>query len=57
MKKLDQKLINYANALIDDMCEAKGVQTTIDNLVAFGFTKKELEQLKFGARDIETYFK
>ena len=55
MTKLEQKLVDYANAVIDSVCESQGVDTAIDDLIAFGFTKKELEQLNFDMDDVNRY--
>ena len=55
MTKLEQKFVDYANAVIDSVCESQGVDTAIDDLIAFGFTKKELEQLNFDMDDVNRY--
>lgn len=56
MTDLEKKLIDYANAVIDNMCESQGVDVAIDDLIAFGFTKEELtEGLSFDSDDVNEY--
>ncbi len=55
MTKLEKKLIDYANAVIDNVCESQGVETAIDDLIAFGFTKQDLEDLNFDMEDVNQY--
>lgn len=55
MTKLEKKLVDYANAVIDNVCESQGVDTAIDDLISFGFTKKDLEKLNFDMDDVNRY--
>lgn len=47
MTKLEEKLISYANMMIDNECEWESPNRVIPKLLDFGFTKKELMKLKF----------
>ena len=47
MTKLEEKLISYANMMIDNECEWERPNRVIPKLLDFGFTKKELMKLKF----------
>ena len=53
MKALDNKLVDFANSIIDQMCE-DDVYDTIQTLIGtYDFTKEELAQMGFSAHDIE----
>ena len=55
MTRIETKLIDYANAVIDNMCEVQGVETAIDDLISFGFTKNQLVSMGFNINDINAY--
>jgi hypothetical protein len=57
MTRIEQKLINYANAVIDDICIEQGIETAIDRLITFGFTKNQLVSMGFNINDINSYLK
>lgn len=47
MTKLQEKLVEYANNMIDNRCEWEGPNEVLPGLLEFGFTKKELLKMKF----------
>lgn len=47
MTKLEEKLVSYANVMIDNRCEYEGPNRVLPDLLEFGFTKKELLKMKF----------
>lgn len=47
MTKLEEKLVSYANVMIDNECEYEGPNRVLPGLLEFGFTKKELIKMGF----------
>lgn len=47
MTKLQEKLVEYANNMIDNRCEWEGPNEVLPGLLEFGFTKKELLKMQF----------
>lgn len=58
MTKLEEKMLNTFNTMIDIKCEEEGVAHTIFVLHNdYDFTKEELIEMNFDERDIERVFK
>lgn len=53
MTKFEEKMIDFADAAIDDRRNLYGVANTIEYLIDFGFTDDELYQLGFCVEDVE----
>jgi len=54
MTNLEKKLIAYANNVIDSKCEWEGANNVLPDLVKFGFTKDELNEMGFDEDAINT---
>ena len=51
---MNEKLIEFAQSMIDELCERDGIFATIERLHEFGFTKFELTHyLRFDPNDVE----